>query len=447
MNYIIDFLRFIYIACRLLSCYFLHNNFATLFSKLGPVFIKLGQNLSVRPDIVGTKNARDFSLLQDRLKQFSHKKVIEIIERDFNCKLSDVFSEFDLVAHAAASVAQVHRAKTLSGEIVAVKVLRPGIEKKFQRDIHLLFFLAFILEKFSANSYRMKLIEIVKIFQESVRFELDLRFEAAHACELKENNSEIYIPQVYWELTAQHVLTLEWLHGQKITEISDNYDLAAQLAIMFFKQAYCNGFFHADLHSGNILVMENKQLALVDFGIMGRLSERDRIYMVEIFRGFLSRDYEYVAKIHFIAGYVAKEQKDFITACRAIGEPVFGKSFASISMAKLLGQLFKVAADFDMRIQPQLFLLQKTMLIIEGICSSLYANINMWELMLPYMRKWSKKNLTLRNKIKNIYAWNIYSTILNKVLAMLPQKQSTFTVHWVTNILLIVALICLIFKL
>ena len=446
MNYIIDTLRFIYISCSLLLCHLLGNNFATLFSKLGPVFIKLGQNLSARPDIVGVKNARDFSLLQDQLEQFSHEKVIKIIEEDFNCKMSDIFSEFTLTAHAAASVAQVHRAKTLRGEIVAVKILRPGIEKRFQRDIRLLFFLAFILEKLSINLRRLKLIEVVKIFQESVRFELDLRFEAAHACELKEKNDEIYIPRVYWEFTTQRILTLEWIHGQKISEISDNYTLASQLAITFFKQAYCDGFFHADLHSGNIIVMSNNRLALVDFGIMGRLSENDRMYMVEIFKGFLSKDYTYVAKIHFIAGYVAKEQQNFVTACRAIGEPVFGKPFANISMARLLGQLFKVTADFDMRIQPQLFLLQKTMLIVEGICSSVCANIDMWQLMLPYMRKWSRKNLTLKNRIKNIYIRNMYSTILHKFLTTLPRQRTTFPAQWITNILLIIVLIYLIFK-
>ncbi len=378
------------------------DRFVRFLQKMGPVFIKFGQALATRSDIIGDKISKALGVLHDKVPPNPYSVVRKIIEKDFDKPLENLFLHFEQIPIGSASVAQVHKAKMMDGRYVAVKVLRMGINKRFLSDIRLIYSIAFLLQLFLPK--RFKLIEVVNTFASNTKFELDLRFEASNCAELRENtiNDEgFYVPEPFWDYTSRNVFTMEWINGDAIYEHTNNIDLAEKLAINFFKQVYRDNFFHGDLHPGNLIVTNDNKIAAVDFGIMGRVDQETKFYVAEILIGFLTRDYKYVAEIHFIAGYVDPKHVNFISACRAIGESVVGKSADNISVAKLLEHLLKVTSDFDMDVQPQLLLLQKNTVFLEHNCRSLCSSVNVWEAVRPYMDLWARKNLSLRRKLFN----------------------------------------------
>ncbi|WP_347938999.1 2-polyprenylphenol 6-hydroxylase [Rickettsia oklahomensis] len=397
---------------------------------LGPIYIKFGQTLSTRADLVGVEIAEHLRLLQDKLTPFDSGVARKIIEREF-CKHNVMLwldygihnsnwilrsrrgmtiSHFNDTPVAAASISQVHKARLATGEYVAVKILRPDIHKKYNRDIKLLYFLARIVSKFS-KAKRLKPIKVVDKFHETMKFEIDLRLEAAAASELMHNmrnDSNVIIPKIYWDLTSENILTTEWLEGTSIYDTSllkqmglEPKKIALGFALMFFYQAYRDGFFHADLHAGNILVNKQGKIILLDFGIMGRLNEKDRLAVAESLFGFFKRDYKLVAKVHLKAGYIPSNTNLdlFAQSCRAVIEPIVGIPTKNISIGKLLADLFKITEDFGMEIQPELLLLQKTLIMVEGIGRQLDNNVNMWQLAEPWIKKWAVKNLSPEAKL------------------------------------------------
>ena len=402
------------------------NNLSHALIKLGPFFVKLGQTLSTRSDIVGEGVANKLSTLRDKLPPFPTKFAIKIIEQEFGSKLKDLYSEFNETPVAAASISQVYKATTLDGKIVAVKILRPNVEKRFARDIELFMWLAKIINFFHKRSARLKLVSVINTLADTVKWEMDFRIEAASASQLKENccfDQSTYIPVVYWNLTSKRILTIEWIEG---ISINDNealrvagFDLkviAANVAVTFFNQAYRDGFFHADMHQGNLFVNSKGQIAMVDFGIMGKLNKQTRIYIAEILHAFLKRDYIRVAEIHYEAGYIINRKllDDFVLSCRAIGEQIVGLPANKISVAKLLGQLFKMTADFNMEVQPQLLLLQKTTMIVEGVGSGLDSEVNMWQLAEPWIEEWAIDNISIEAKIRDVAKYYL-GKLLSKV--------------------------------
>lgn len=377
---------------------------AAAFEALGPTFIKLGQALSVRSDLVGEDVAADLSGLRDRLPPFATDRVKAIIEEELGCPLNTLFDRFDNESIAAASIAQVHIATTTEGAEVAVKVLRPEVEKQFARDIELMYWVARLAERARPALRRLKPVEVVRTFEEMVRMEMDLRMEAAAAAELAGNfadDPDLRVPAVDWQRTGRRVLTTERVKGMAIDRAEtlreaglDPRDVIARSARIFFNQVYRDGFFHADMHPGNIFVGRDGTLMPVDFGIMGRLDNKTRNYLADILLAYLRRDYARVSDIHFAAGYVPahKSRAAFTQACRAIGEPLLGKPLEEISLARLLGQMFQVAETFEMEVQPQLLLLQKTMLVAEGVSRKLDPSVNMWVLAEPLIEDWMWRN-------------------------------------------------------
>ncbi len=375
------------------------------FHALGPGFIKLGQALSTRPDLIGEEIAADLSELQDRLTPFSGAEARKLIEAELGAPVYGLFSHFEDQAIAAASIAQVHRATTTEGRDVAVKVLRPGIEAAFAVDTELFFWLAGLIERAQPAWRRLRPVEIARTFAETVSREMDLRLEAAAASELRENlagDHGFHVPQVDWRRTARRVMTLEHIEGIPIDErealIAAGHEVDAVLekaARAFFNQIFRDGFFHADLHPGNLFVDGNGDIVAVDFGIMGRLDSDTRRYLAEMLLGFLSGDYGRVARVHFEAGYVPADQSEasFTQACRSIGEPLLGRPLNEISLGHLLAQLFRITETFAMETQPQLLLLQKTMLLAEGVGRSLNPELNIWSLAQPLIEDWVADNL------------------------------------------------------
>lgn len=385
---------------------------AKTLSSLGPSFIKLGQALSVRQDIVGEEIAESLTQLQDKIPPFPYKKAKKIIEKEFDKPIDEMFSFFDKKSVAAASIAQVHKAKTVDGVYVAVKILRPDVKKIFARDIKLLYFIARTLNRFKSIK-RLKPIAVVDVFAETVKKEMDLRIEAAAASQLKENcaNDEwFYVPKIFWQLTSERTLVIEWINGTPANNkqglLDAGHDLeqiTQRISISFLNQAFRDGFFHADMHPGNLFVDANGFIVPVDFGIMGTMDKSTRIYVAQILRGFLTGDYEHVARVHFAAGYVPKHKSehDFKLACRAIGEPIMGLPANQVSIAKLLTLLFKITEDFEMETQPQLLLFQKTLMLIEGVGQSLYPQLNMWQQAEGWIKDWAKSNLGVEAQLKN----------------------------------------------
>lgn len=381
------------------------------FYSLGPIYIKFGQTLSTRPDLIGQEIAESLKMLQDKLPAFDSKIVHSRVEERFGKNLSEIFDEFDDNPIAAASIAQVHKARLKSGEIVAIKILRPGITQKYNKDMQFLEYIVFITSCVSKKALRLKPNEVIAIFRKSMEAELDLRLEAAAASRIYDNfiNDEtLRIPKIYWQLTRVDIIVLEWIDGVSIYEkekiISLGItpkDVASKIAVIFFNQAYRDGFFHADLHPGNILVCTDGKIALVDFGIVGVLPEKDRLAIAEILYAFLQRDYQLVAEVHMRIGYIPKNTNldDFAQSVRAIAEPIMGLAIRDISIGNLLSQLFKVTEEFGMETQPQLILLQKTMVVVEGIGHALDDETNMWQLAEPWIAKWAAKNLSPEAKI------------------------------------------------
>ncbi|MGE0713833.1 MAG: 2-polyprenylphenol 6-hydroxylase [Alphaproteobacteria bacterium] len=377
---------------------------AAALQALGPSFIKLGQTLSTRADLMGEEVAADLAGLRDRLPPFSGAIARATIEADLERPLDELFLEFDPVPVAAASIAQVHFAVAADGRPVAVKVLRPGIEAAFARDLDLFAWLASLVERTLPMSRRLKPREAVRTFAETVRLEMDLRFEAAAAAELAENfagDASFRVPAVDWARTGRRVLTTERVIGVPISDRAailaaghDLHQVLANAAGALFQQVFRDGFFHGDMHPGNCFVAADGAVVAVDFGIMGRLDLATREFLADMLVGFLDGDYRKVADVHFRAGYVPPTQSRdaFMQACRSIGEPIFGRPLAEISLARLLGQLFAVTEQFEMETQPQLLLLQKTMLVAEGVGRHLDPAVNMWTLARPLVEVWMIEN-------------------------------------------------------
>lgn len=370
------------------------------FQDLGPGFIKVGQFLATRSDVIGTQTARDLTCLQDRLPPFASDQAIRIIEEDLGDKIENLFQDFDPKPIAAASIAQVHFATTSQGRKVAVKVLRPGIERSFERDFSLLSTLARMIERWLPDGKRLRCRETLDVVRRCVRDEMDFRWEAASASELRSqlaSNPDFSIPAIDWSRTSRRVLTLERVDGIRIDNVAmlRQYSQEPRAVIErcvggFFTQVFHNGFFHADLHPGNILIDPQGRIHLIDFGIMGRIDVRDRYFLGEILLALISHDYERVARLHFRAGYISADQSidNFTRAVRAIGEPIVDQPLEKISLADLLARLFATAADFQMEIQPQLLLLQKSLLMAEGLTRSIAPQTNIWNIISKTLDSW-----------------------------------------------------------
>ena len=386
---------------------------AQALTKLGPTFIKLGQALSTRPDLLGQTVTDDLSNLQDRLPPFPFADAERTIAVDFDGGVETMFSSIDPDPVAAASIAQVHFAVTAEGEDVAVKVLRPGIRAAFARDLDLLYWLAETVERTQPKLRRLRPVETVRTFEQTVRIEMDLRFEAAAAEELKENfaeESRFEVPAVDWLRTSERVLTLERVAGTRVDRPDDvtalgldPVDVVRTAAEVFFRMVFHHGFFHADMHPGNLFVTNDGVIIAMDFGIMGRVDGRTQRHLGEMLLGFLTRDYTRVAEVHIEAGYVPsdKDVGAFAQACRSIAEPILGKPLNEISLARLLGQLFQITETFEMQTQPQLLLLQKSMLLAEGVGRLLAPNVNMWELARPLIEDWMVQELGPEGRIRD----------------------------------------------
>ncbi|MGH7095820.1 MAG: 2-polyprenylphenol 6-hydroxylase [Stellaceae bacterium] len=391
---------------------------AEAFRRIGPSFIKLGQILATRADLLGDDVTADLARLQDRLPPFPGDEARRRIEAEFGQKLDALFASFDPVPVAAASIAQVHFARTVEGNEVAVKVLRPGVARGFARDLDLLRWLARLIERIRPELRRLKPVEIVRTLARTTYLEMDLRYEAAAACELAENFAEdpsFRVPRVDWLRTGRTVLTTERVGGIRIDDraalIAAGFgldDILKKGADAFFNQVFRDGFFHADQHPGNLFVDAGGAIAAVDFGIMGRLDRDTRYYLADMLLGFLSGDYRRVAEVHLEAGYIPRDSSvgDFTQACRSIGEPILGRPLHEISLARLLAQLFRVTEQFQMETQPQLLLLQKTMVQVEGLGRRLDPSVNIWELARPLVEAWMRDNrgpaAQLRQRIASI---------------------------------------------
>ena len=382
--------------------------------RLGPSYVKLGQFLATRADIIGETLAEDLSVLQDRLPPFEREKAVETIKQEFGTHAETLFGEIG-DAVAAASIAQVHRCRLpVQGgkrREVAVKVLRPGIEKRFERDLSDFFWVARWIERLSKPARRLRPVQVVETLAASVRQEMDLRMEAAALSEAAENiepGSGFRVPAPDWQRVSQRVLTTDWVEGIPLSDIDeiraaghDTKELAARIIQIFLRQAMEDGFFHADMHPGNLFVENDGTIVAVDFGIMSRLDVLERQFLAGVLHGFLQRDYRRVAELHFRLGYVPNHQNidDFSLALRSIGEPITDKDATDISMSRLLLQLFQVTARFDMPTQPRLLLLQKTMVVVEGVARSLDPEHNMWESATPVARRWMERNLGFQARL------------------------------------------------
>ena len=383
------------------------SRLAAALTQLGPTYVKLGQFLATRQDVVGPAIARDLESLQDKMAPFPQSEAEAAVAVAFGKPLSAVYASFG-PAVAAASIAQVHRAEIeTSGarKPVAVKILRPGIERRFKSDLDAFFFAARKAEAFSAEARRLRLIEVVSTLARSVAIEMDFRLEAAAASEMAENtrkDSDFRVPTVDWDRTAREVLTLEWIDGIRLSDhgalAAKSFDLPQlghKVIQSFLRHALRDGFFHADMHPGNLFVDDDGRLVAVDFGIMGRLGPKERRFLAEILFGFITGDYHRTAQVHFDAGYVPRQHsvESFAQAIRAIGEPIHNRTAEDISMAKLLMLLFEVTGLFDMRTRPELLLLQKTMVVVEGVARSLDPKLDMWSTADPVVREWIARNL------------------------------------------------------
>ena len=391
------------------------NRLSNALTRLGPSYVKLGQFLATRPDVVGVALARDLEALQDKMPPFPQEQAEATITKAFEQPVSAVYATFG-PAVAAASIAQVHRAEVAEGgtrRAVAVKVLRPGIERRFRVDLEAFAFAARNAEAASEEAQRLRLIEVAATLRRSVVLEMDLRLEAAALSEMAENTKDdpgFRVPSVDWERTAKEVLTLEWIEG---TPLSDRAKLEASgldlpalgraVIQSFLRHALRDGFFHADMHPGNLFVDADGRIVAVDFGIMGRLGPKERRFLAEILYGFITRNYHRTAEVHFEAGYVPSHHsvESFAQAIRAIGEPIHNRTAEDISMAKLLMLLFEVTGLFDMRTRPELLMLQKTMVVVEGVGRSLDPKLDMWKVAEPVVREWVERHLGPTGRIED----------------------------------------------
>jgi ubiquinone biosynthesis protein len=382
---------------------------------LGPSYIKLGQFLATRADLIGPELARDLRHLQDKLPPFSMAAARRAVEDALGGRLEEHFADFGPPV-AAASIAQVHKAYVIEDgtrRAVAVKILRPDIERRFRRDLDSYYFAARLIERFHAPSRRLRPVAVVDTLARTTELEMDLRLEAAAISEMAENtkgDTGFRVPEVDWKRTQRRVLTLEWMDGIPISNhtalAAAGHDLRALgLTILrsFLQHAMRDGFFHADMHQGNLFVDAEGRIVAVDFGIMGRLGPKERRFLAEILHGLITRDYKRAAEVHFWAGYVPPHHpvEVFAQALRAIGEPIHGRLASEISMADLLGQLFAYTDVFDMQTRPELILLQKTMVVVEGVARSLDPSLNIWSAAEPIAREWLEANLGPAGALKD----------------------------------------------
>ena len=398
---------------------------------MGTTFIKLGQFLATRPDIIGEKLSSKLEKLQDRVPAFSSSEAKNILRDELGNEMFQLILNFSEPI-AAASIAQVHKAQINDDGVIkdiAIKILRPDIKKKFNEEIDALMLLAYIVENIVTKTKRLKLMEVVFLLKEITNHEMDLRFEAAAANEFAENTKNdvgFYVPKIYWNFTSEKVLTLDWIEGKSIREKDilikqgvNVKNVATDIIQHFLRHAVRDGFFHADMHQGNLLIDRSGQIVTIDFGIMGRLDKLNRKFLAEILYGFILRDYKKVADVHIIAGLVPKDVNvdELAQALRAIGEPIFGQSVKDISGGKLLKQLFDITEKFNMQTQPQLLLLQKTMVVVEGVARKLNPETNIWETSKPVLEKWLKET---KDPISNLTETLKDSTEVLKRLPELP---------------------------
>jgi len=384
-------------------------------SELGPSYVKLGQFLATRPDVVGPRVVLALERLQDRVPAFPKAVSIATIETALGRKIDEIFVQFGEPV-AAASIAQVHRGKVrdMQGERdVAIKVLRPGVERRFRRDLADMYVATRFIEYWFTDARRLKLVEVVDTLARTVKMEMDFRLEAAAASEFGENvgkDTDFRVPGIDWDRTAKEVLTLEWIDGLPLSDTQglekagfDLPELGRVVIQSFLRHAMRDGFFHADMHQGNLFVDREGLITAVDFGIMGRLPFKERRFLAEILYGFITRDYYRVAEVHFEAGYVPRVHsvEDFAQAIRAIGEPIHSRTADQISMAKLLTLLFEITGLFDMKSRTELVLLQKTMVVVEGVGRGLDPKLDMWSTAEPVVRRWIEDNLGLAGKFQD----------------------------------------------
>ncbi len=385
-------------------------------TKLGPTYVKLGQFMATRPDVVGTSISHDLEALQDKMAAFPQAQAEAVVTAAFDKPVSAVYASFG-PAVAAASIAQVHKAEVDTPEgrkPVAVKIIRPGVNGRFKVDLDAFLFAARKAEDFSLEAQRLRPVEAVETLARSVAMEMDFRLEAAALSEMAENTAKdegFRVPSVDWDRTAREVLTMEWIDGTPLNDRvaleAKGYDMPAlghKVIQSFLRHALRDGFFHADMHPGNLFVDAEGRLVAVDFGIMGRLGPKERRFLAEILFGFITRDYQRTAQVHFDAGYVPRHHsvEAFAQAIRAIGEPIHNRTAEDISMANLLMLLFEVTGLFDMRTRPELLLLQKTMVVVEGVARTLDPKLDMWSVADPVVREWIERNLGPAGKLQDV---------------------------------------------
>ncbi|MEE4189252.1 MAG: 2-polyprenylphenol 6-hydroxylase [Roseobacter sp.] len=397
---------------------------------LGPAYIKFGQILSTRPDVVGPELALQLQVLQDKLPPFPVAEAKRAVAKEFERPVEDLFSEFsDPVA--AASIAQVHSARlATTGERVAVKVLRPGIERAFRKDIDAFYLIARLVELLAPSARRLRPMDVITHFEGVVNGELDLRMEASAAGEFAATTAGdegFRVPPVHWDLSGRRVMTLGWVEGIPLNEISAIRDaghdmdaLGHRVLELFLNHALRDGYFHADMHQGNLKVGPNGDILALDFGIMGRIDEYTRRVYAEILMGFIRKDYRRVAEVHFEAGYVPADQDvdAFAQALRSVGEPIFGMDASRISMGRLLAYLFEVTERFGMETRTELILLQRTMVVVEGVARSLNPTINIWEVAQPVVSRYIAENVGPKALLRDLVAT---ARVLGKFGPKLPQ--------------------------
>ncbi|MBF0161335.1 MAG: 2-polyprenylphenol 6-hydroxylase [Magnetococcales bacterium] len=418
--------------------------------ELGPTFIKFGQALSTRTEILPEEFSVEMKKLQDEVPPFPFAQVEEIIQKDLGGAVAQFFRVFDPHPVASASMAQVHRATTLTGRDVAVKVMRPNVIALVELDIRMLTTLADLVDTYLAGWKRLRARQVVAEFARSIRNEINFQIEASRAQKFRENfknDREMRVPAVIWSLSTRRVLTLEWIDGVPIDELThhpqndklDPVTISHNIVTSFFKQVFRDGYFHADQHPGNIFVLADGTIAILDFGIIGRVTREDRLVLARILQGFLQRDYRLVAQMHIEAGYVPRhtDLDAFEEACQMLGEPIFGQPLKDISIGKLLAQLFKVTEQFDMPVQPHLLLLQKTMLVLEGVGREINPDLNMWELSGPLIREWMSDHLGPKGKfseskenIKKLYhAATLIPEVIVDGMERLSQDHFHIRIH------------------
>ncbi len=414
-------------------------------NKLGPTYVKFGQTLATRPDIVGDEIASDLSVLQDAMAPFDQALVPKILKEELGVRADSILNISTPIA--AASIAQVHKCQILDAngvkQDVAVKILRPGIEQRFQADIKSFYAGARLVERLIPAARRLKPVGVIQILDHSARLELDLRFEAAAISEFYENTKDdvgFDIPDVHWEHTAQRVLTTSFMDGigvNKAAELTkagiDRQQISTNLMQSFLRHAIRDGFFHADMHPGNLFVdPKNGHIQAVDFGIMGRISKQERRFLAEILYGFITRNYTHISELHFEIGYVPKGQsvEDFALALRMIGEPMHGRKASDISMAVVFGQLLKVTEIFDMHARPELVLLQKNMALVEGVGRMLDPDMDIWTISEPIVEDWLKRQAGPLGKLEEAKGhFQTLVTTLGEVPKLVDRANDVLLAH------------------